>query len=589
MRIATLHGVGTGALLLAMIGFVAPRAGLAQAPANVPPRQTQEEKVTNLLDYLEKDYAKKTAAPYWVTRAMGVISLARIPRPTATAKLLEVLEKDRQDVVRLLAWQALLARADSIDQKTYLRWYQATLPMADRGVFNGSLRIPLLHFLSTNLPNVRAKKVWQKIFEETNAWEPQDIAVLDALGASLGKWHSAFLADALVGMLSDPNHGVRAEYVLRQAGTNFPIAREVLSPDIFNPQAPTRAHPSSSELYKRVQAGAAAYFKQEKANWKEATKLEGEPWKELKPAYVPAPDALESIDPDDKSWTNDLELGKAELDQVEAAFVVDATGSMGDVLAWLKRDVARMASALTLICKEPPGLGLTFYRDQVPGEPWAVKHVPITYKLATLEPDLKAVTAQGGGDIPEVVLDALKNAIDANKWSNKKSNVKTVILIGDAPPKPGTETACNDLAKKAAGAGVRVHAVKVTTVDGRNDLSSFVEIATAGNGISLDVNFSPRLPYRYVGPDGKEIPLTTVDRPETQTLTAIPQGQDPPGEMILTTVIADAISPEYRNRVEPMARTLLAFTAIKSEPETRKPFPANTPPLGRANFDPQKK
>ena len=56
---------------------------------------------------------------------------------------------------------------------------------------------------------------------------------------------------------------------------------------------------------------------------------------------------------------------------------------------------------------------------------------------------------------------------------------------------------------------------------------------------------------------------------------------EPPGEKILTLVISDAINPQYRNRVEPLARTLLAFSARPSKPEVRKPFSPNTPPLPR--------
>src|SRR5687768_13375238 len=87
----------------------APKAGPSSNP-----------KVNTLLEYLERDaYGKKLAAPFWVTRAMGVISMARLPQPTVTTKLLEVMEKDKHDIVRLLAWQAILSRAPSLDVKSF--------------------------------------------------------------------------------------------------------------------------------------------------------------------------------------------------------------------------------------------------------------------------------------------------------------------------------------------------------------------------------------------------------------------------------------------------------------------------------------
>ena len=50
-------------------------------PSSTAPDPAREQKVKKLLDYLEDEYAKKTAAPYWVTRAMGTVSLARISSP----------------------------------------------------------------------------------------------------------------------------------------------------------------------------------------------------------------------------------------------------------------------------------------------------------------------------------------------------------------------------------------------------------------------------------------------------------------------------------------------------------------------------
>ena len=106
------------------------------APANPPTRSatalTKEQKVTKLLDYLEAEYVKKTTSLYWVTRAMGTISLARSPRPSAAVKLFEILEKDKHDVVRLLAWQGLLARCENMDSKSFVRLSAATLSMLKR-------------------------------------------------------------------------------------------------------------------------------------------------------------------------------------------------------------------------------------------------------------------------------------------------------------------------------------------------------------------------------------------------------------------------------------------------------------------------
>jgi hypothetical protein len=543
------------------------------------PDSLREQKVKKLLDYLEDEYAKKTTAPYWVTRAMGTISLARIPRSTATAKLFEILEKDKQEVVRLLAWQALLPRANDMDAKAFARFTAQTQSMAERDMFRGGLRAPLLRVLACTPPNPRLKKVWEKLFTDCNSWEPEDVPVLEALGDCLKSWRSPQSVDGLINLLSNTNACLRAEIVLHHAGCPVRKTVSTLSPDIFNPISPKRSHPSWGDMWAATRKECEDWWHGEKPRWKETTKVEGTPWHDLKPVFVAAPFAVASIDPDDKLWYQDLELGKADINQIEAAFLVDATGSMGDVLEWLKRDLGRTATALQLICKEPAMLGVTFYRDY--DDPWHVKLLPLTARLQTIEPDVVAMTADGGGDIPEAVLPALKDTIEKNKWSKRaKGGPKVIILIGDAPPHSNEMTGIIALAKKCPENGMKILAAKVKTELGRNDLTSFDEIVQACGGATVDVEFKRPVDFRIVDMVGKDIPYRTIERPEAQF--TVPQADlEPPGEKILTLVISDAINPQYRNRVEPLARTLLAFSARPSKPEVRKPFSANTPPLER--------
>jgi hypothetical protein len=571
----------------------ASRTLAATRPATAPagrPRfevpQTREQKVINLLDYLEADYAKKAAAPFWVSRAMGVVSLARSPRPTATTKLLEICEADKHDVVRLLAWQAVLARAPDLDDAARQRWANVTLSLADKDAFRAGLRAPLLAVLAAGPPSPRAKRAWQKVFDQTSAWEPQDVPVLDALGRTLSAWRSPLLAETLIKALGDPNACVRAEYVLRAAGSDVPRARDRLDRSVFNPQARDRAHPSSAELWRDVQADATAWLRANRADWKEVTKPEGEPWKDLRPAYVAAPTPLDEIDPSDPAWTGDLELGRADLDAFEAVFVVDATGSMGQVLAWLRRDVSRVMAAFAALAKEAPSVGLVYYRDRDTGDAFTTKVTPLTMKVKDLEPVMAGMTAEGGGDVPEAVREALADAVNKIRWNKNKRTGKLVVLIGDAPPKPGTEADCAALAAKAKEAGIRLYAVKVTTARGRNDLSSFDAIAAAGGGTTVAAAFDAMLQERFVAAGGKEIPIQTIDRPEAQLAVAPPLAETP-GEQVLAHVLADAIHPQYRDRVEPLARTLLAHVAGKPEPERRLAFAADTPPLEARALRPQ--
>src|SRR5205823_9939729 len=47
---------------------------------------------------------------------------------------------------------------------------------------------------------------------------------------------------------------------------------------------------------------------------------------------------------------------------------------------------------------------------------------------------LKGFRAEGGGDAPESVNQALADAVDKIKWGTDKSTLRIIFLVGDAPP-----------------------------------------------------------------------------------------------------------------------------------------------------------
>jgi hypothetical protein len=318
--------------------------------------------------------------------------------------------------------------------------------MAEKDMFKGGLRAPLLDVLACGAPSMRGKKIWEKIFVDCNAWEAEDTPVLEALGGCVAAWRSPQMIDAMIGLLTNTDKALRAEYVLRRAGSPVRTTYGTLPPEIFDPFSTKRIHPSWADMWKTTQNEQASWWAKDKANWKEVVKPEGKVWQALKPAFVAAPYKLEDIDPEDKLWYQDLELGRADLNQFEAAFMVDATGSMGDVLDWLKRDLGRMATAFQMICKEPVRTGITFYRDY--DDAWTVKLLP-SRSRSRPRARRPGHAGLGGGDIPEAILPALKDTMEKNKWSQRKGATKAIILIGDAPPHTRDLENIMALAKKA--------------------------------------------------------------------------------------------------------------------------------------------
>lgn len=113
--------------------------------------------------------------------------------------------------------------------------------------------------------------------------------------------------------------------------------------------------------------------------------------------------------------------------------VVDATGSMGDEIERLKANLASVVEGIGGLPGAPQvRLGMTVYRDQ--GDEFVTRTVPFTTDVTAFLGELRAVTADGGGDNPEAVEPALAAALDDVEWSEDPGTVRLAFLVADAAP-----------------------------------------------------------------------------------------------------------------------------------------------------------
>ncbi|MEO7786709.1 MAG: vWA domain-containing protein [Sphingomicrobium sp.] len=109
---------------------------------------------------------------------------------------------------------------------------------------------------------------------------------------------------------------------------------------------------------------------------------------------------------------------------------LDTTGSMGDEIQYLKSE---LRSILANIAHRHPGLdvrvGLVAYRDI--GDSFVTRTYPLTNDLSALQESLGSQYADGGGDMPEAMEQALARAV-AQDW--RSDAVKSMLLVADAPP-----------------------------------------------------------------------------------------------------------------------------------------------------------
>ncbi|MBL9120596.1 MAG: hypothetical protein JNL80_11865 [Phycisphaerae bacterium] len=144
----------------------------------------------------------------------------------------------------------------------------------------------------------------------------------------------------------------------------------------------------------------------------------------------------------------DLEAHMQDLSTkpLELAIALDCTASMSGELAECQSGIDSLMLFAQDVAKSAR-IGIVGYRDEQ--DDWETKGWDLTASLDEARDHLWQLSADGGGDRPESVLPALKLAYTKMRW--QPDALKSVIVVGDAPPRPGTGELCVDLARRAFG------------------------------------------------------------------------------------------------------------------------------------------
>lgn len=149
---------------------------------------------------------------------------------------------------------------------------------------------------------------------------------------------------------------------------------------------------------------------------------------------------------------------------LDLAFAIDVTGSMGDELDYVTRELAMIVARIRAAA---PGvtvrLGGVAYRDRGDAVPLATR--PFDSDVNGFVAWLRSLHADGGGDYPEDMESGLQAAMHLD-WS--KGNVaRVLVVLGDAPPKryPDAQYRFTDAMRDARAAGVRLLPVAASGAD----------------------------------------------------------------------------------------------------------------------------
>ncbi len=152
--------------------------------------------------------------------------------------------------------------------------------------------------------------------------------------------------------------------------------------------------------------------------------------------------------------------------QVDIAFVVDATGSMGDEIEYLK---VELNDIIERVKNNAPDLairlGTLFYRDEGK-EAYVTRKSPFSKNISETTKFIKAQSAGGGGDFPEAVDIALEETINSMNWSTNALS-RLLFLVLDAPPHHNSKVQerLERVTRKAAAKGIRIIPVTGSGID----------------------------------------------------------------------------------------------------------------------------
>ncbi len=160
-----------------------------------------------------------------------------------------------------------------------------------------------------------------------------------------------------------------------------------------------------------------------------------------------------------------LNISCQEVENVDVAFVVDATGSMGDEISFLQAEMSDIIFQSKQISNTLNfRFANVYYRDA--GDSYVTKSMDFNRILSESDAFINEQSAGGGGDFPEAMDVGLDSAINNLSWS-ESARARILFLILDAPPHQGS--VINDrlqrLILQAAEKGIRIVPIGASGID----------------------------------------------------------------------------------------------------------------------------
>ena len=206
-----------------------------------------------------------------------------------------------------------------------------------------------------------------------------------------------------------------------------------------------------------------------------------------------------------------LSNGPADRPRLDVAFLLDATGSMGDEIDAVKVKIREMISEIALGEPAPDvRFGIVAYRDR--GDDYVTRMYELTRDIDEIVENLDEISAAGGGDYAESFNEGLHVVVQDLNWERKATVAKLVFLVADAPPHLdyAQDFDYEDEITIAQASGIAIHAIGASGLDEQGE-EIFRQVAEETEGQFRWLAYETQ----YVDEDGEEIMVVVEGRTTT--------------------------------------------------------------------------
>jgi hypothetical protein len=229
----------------------------------------------------------------------------------------------------------------------------------------------------------------------------------------------------------------------------------------------------------------------------------------------------------------DMTGDRAAVSKLDLLLTIDATGSMSDELIYIQKE---LESILDRVKAGNPGIGirvgLIVYRDR--GDEYVMRDFPFTDDFAALKANLNAQSADGGGDMPEAMQDAMTKGLEFD-W--REDAVKVNLLVVDAPPHDGDIMETWFGAAQSRSQGIHIVPLAASGVDKTAEfLMRGMGQITGGRYLFLTDDSG--IGNEHAEPTVDCYVVTRLDSLVSRVLTSLVRGErvEPEGDDVIRTV-----------------------------------------------------